>query len=317
MNEILDRIELSVPQKSNESTSNMHSINSAESFGCCSRYRACSDARSCLIPEREYSKNCIYRKKLESGTIFYGKNANLFSAAVYAEFVQRVNALSPQARTIFNDLLIYMREYYRAVFSCVVRNCFIEELSSVGLFTFRPLTAYEFPPRKADGSPTGWKYDAIASSILSDPKYGSRFEKACAEQKAKREPYQEQLKAARDRKDRQAEEKLTSILKDELPGEKTKDFLVHWLSEKENKGMLDRLSEPYRMAILSYENLRYAEELYHDTLLTSYDNRIHTRSVWWEDGMLSPAEMKSEEERRIKLSHGYSDEEKVNLLNAL
>ena len=282
MNEILDQIEISVPPKSEVSAPNTRFVDSAESFGCCSRYSECSAAGACQIPDREYAKNCIYQKSLESGTTYYGKNANQFSATVYTEMLHRVEALSPQARAIFNDLLIYMREYNRAVFSCVVRNRFIEELSSVGLFTFRPLTASEFPPRKADGKPTGWKYDALASAILSDAHYGSLFENARKDQKSK------------------------------------KDFLILWLTEKENKGMLDRLSEPYRMATLPSENLRYAEELYRNTLFAaSSDGRIYPHSVWWEDGMLSPAEMKSEEERRIKLSHGYSDEEKAALLNSI
>ena len=47
-----------------------------ESFGCCHRYEACSDARKCIHPNLMMSLACSYRKNLESGRIFYGKNKN-------------------------------------------------------------------------------------------------------------------------------------------------------------------------------------------------------------------------------------------------
>ena len=48
------------------------------SFGCCSRYEQCSDAMKCLHPLKIYSRRCAYRRNLESGKIFYGKNKNYF-----------------------------------------------------------------------------------------------------------------------------------------------------------------------------------------------------------------------------------------------
>ena len=44
----------------------------AESFGCCSSYAECSNAGHCIHPD--YT-GCYYRKNLEAGCIFYGKNA--------------------------------------------------------------------------------------------------------------------------------------------------------------------------------------------------------------------------------------------------
>lgn len=41
------------------------------SFGCCSRYKECSDAKKCVHPDEDRSKYCQYRKNLESGKIFY------------------------------------------------------------------------------------------------------------------------------------------------------------------------------------------------------------------------------------------------------
>lgn len=49
----------------------------AASFGCCSRFLECSDAKTCVHENKLYSKACIYRGNLEAGRIFYGKNRNV------------------------------------------------------------------------------------------------------------------------------------------------------------------------------------------------------------------------------------------------
>ncbi len=48
-----------------------------ERFGCCSRYEQCSDAKKCIHPDFILSRACSYRKNLENGKIFYGKNRNI------------------------------------------------------------------------------------------------------------------------------------------------------------------------------------------------------------------------------------------------
>ena len=48
-----------------------------ETFGCCSYYQECSDARKCVRAESMFSLGCTYRKHLEQGRIFYGKNRNI------------------------------------------------------------------------------------------------------------------------------------------------------------------------------------------------------------------------------------------------
>lgn len=48
-----------------------------ESFGCCHRYVQCSDARKCIHPNLVLAFGCGYRKNLEAGRIFYGKNKNI------------------------------------------------------------------------------------------------------------------------------------------------------------------------------------------------------------------------------------------------
>lgn len=45
-------------------------------FGCCSRYKECSNARKCIHPDQMYATACSYRKHLENGRIFYGESKN-------------------------------------------------------------------------------------------------------------------------------------------------------------------------------------------------------------------------------------------------
>lgn len=45
-------------------------------FGCCSRYEACSDAKTCLHPDPKFALGCWYQQNLLEGKIFYGKNKN-------------------------------------------------------------------------------------------------------------------------------------------------------------------------------------------------------------------------------------------------
>lgn len=46
-------------------------------FGCCSKYLKCSDSKMCLHNDKLYAKGCHYKKKLDEGEIFYGKNRNI------------------------------------------------------------------------------------------------------------------------------------------------------------------------------------------------------------------------------------------------
>ena len=50
---------------------------SGSSFGCCSQFIKCSDAKKCVHENKLYSKGCQYRKNLDAGRIFYGKNRNI------------------------------------------------------------------------------------------------------------------------------------------------------------------------------------------------------------------------------------------------
>ena len=52
-------------------------VTAAPSFGCCSQFEECSDAKKCIHPNRMYSTACAYRSNLEAGRIFYGRNRNV------------------------------------------------------------------------------------------------------------------------------------------------------------------------------------------------------------------------------------------------
>lgn len=69
------------------------SAGSADVIGCCGLYLKCSDAKQCLHPDLSVSENCLYRKNLEAGRIFYGKNAFDFSPDAYQELERTVSGL--------------------------------------------------------------------------------------------------------------------------------------------------------------------------------------------------------------------------------
>ena len=49
----------------------------SENFSCCGKYIDCSNERKCLHANKFYARCCYYKKNLESGKIFYGKNKNI------------------------------------------------------------------------------------------------------------------------------------------------------------------------------------------------------------------------------------------------
>lgn len=46
-------------------------------WDCCSRYQECSDAKTCIHPDKAFALACGYRRILSDGRIFYGKNRNI------------------------------------------------------------------------------------------------------------------------------------------------------------------------------------------------------------------------------------------------
>lgn len=49
---------------------------STDFFGCCALYESCSNEKKCIHNDKLYATGCFYRRNLENGKIFYGKNKN-------------------------------------------------------------------------------------------------------------------------------------------------------------------------------------------------------------------------------------------------
>lgn len=276
----------------------------ADSFGCCAYYQECSAARHCVAPKykghEERAERCFYRRHLESGHIFYGKNADSFSRARYNHLLKQVDALSPDARSALDGILIEFLEYRRGIRQSVVRNRCIEELTSLHLFSFRPL-GEDFPPPAADLSNMYALIDSAGS--------GPAFELAKAKRTAERKPLLDALAAAKKNGDTAEESRLKKErvkMDEEKPGPRTWGFLREWLNG-EAVELRDRLASPYCMAELPTDQILYAEEFYRDTLKKSYWTRIYPPTPYAQDGLLSAAVLREEELRRVQLSRGCSD----------
>lgn len=275
----------------------------SESFGCCHRFRQCSDAGRCLIPDLDYSSACSYRKNLEKGLIFYGKNAAGFSSARYAEFLRRADKLPPFVRAVFDSLVIDFCEYHRGTVRLIVRNEYISEISSVGLFEFRPIGA-DFPRLCDYRSFLRPKVDNVPA-----------FKEAKAVRKAERKDLSDFIAAAKLRGDSAAAARLQEKL-DVLYGEGTMDFMRWWLNH-DGSFLRDILAAPYRAAFVSPDCAPYLEELYRDAYMTGVDSRIYHVSPLAFDGILSLYNCEEEELRRVKLSRGYSPDEKARRIEAI
>jgi hypothetical protein len=46
-------------------------------YGCCHLYEKCSDARKCISKNKIHATVCAYKKNLDKGRIFYGRNRNI------------------------------------------------------------------------------------------------------------------------------------------------------------------------------------------------------------------------------------------------
>lgn len=102
----LDNIQIS----DENTTPSEGNTNRDDLFGCCYRYRECSDAGKC-ISETEGSENCIYRKNLEKGIIFYGKNANDFDMATYNSLLEKYNSLDSAVQRELDCAILYFVKY--------------------------------------------------------------------------------------------------------------------------------------------------------------------------------------------------------------
>lgn len=54
-----------------------NTFTSINSFSCCHLYEECSNQKKCTHNDINFSNACRYKKNLENGRIFYGKNKNV------------------------------------------------------------------------------------------------------------------------------------------------------------------------------------------------------------------------------------------------
>lgn len=272
-------------------------------FACCSRYQECSNAKACLIAEQERSKNCTYRKNLEAGKIFYGKNAVGFDLSLYEKIKSQVNALSHHARSALNDMIIFFCEYSRGTRMQIVRSTQVSKLSSLGLFDFYPL-GVDFP-----------KLCSFNSYLRPMFRDSPLFESVKDKQKKILQPLRKARKAAIERGDKEEANRI-KIEMASIPGENSSELLCGWLNS-EATHLRDLLAMPYHFAFIRSESSIYVEQLYRDMLLSGWDSRIYFPSPFVEDKLLSPIECEEEETRCVNLSRGYSQEEKSRRLEEI
>ena len=106
----------------------------SDKFDCCHRYRECSDARCCI---RADDPKCAYKKHLEAGNVFYGKNAKWFSADAYEEVCAKVRLLSDEDKNEFLRFLFYFfhTKYLAETVTCELNES-LNRLTACGLLQF-------------------------------------------------------------------------------------------------------------------------------------------------------------------------------------
>ena len=256
-----------------------------DAFGCCSHYRECSDAKKCVIAGlegHEYYVHCLYMKNLEEGNIFYGKNANWFSMEEYRKICDRKDALSPDAGAALETVLINFCEYNRGTRRMIARTDVGNAVADLGIFKVSPMGA-DFP-RLCSAT-------VLKKLVNSDSEYAALYASAKAARKA--------------RKDDTVS-----------PGPLTKEFLEAWLNQ-EAAPFRDKLASPYCVIEIIEEMSHYMEELYQDFVISSYDSHIFPANPLDEDGLQTDSDSDAAEELRVKLSPGYSKEEKERRLSAI
>lgn len=106
-----------------------------DGFACCSSYRKCSELKECVFKNDESHAGCLYRKNLEKGLIFYGKNAVDFDANTYSAIKNRFISLSqPDREQIFRVIYQVVRSLTTALeFFCPYEKPLYNALNCEGI----------------------------------------------------------------------------------------------------------------------------------------------------------------------------------------
>lgn len=240
-----------------ENTISEGSQEASSAFGCCSKYRECSDVGKCLIAHQEYSNSCQYRNNLEKGNIFYGKSANGFSQEEYETLLQQVQKLSTEAKEIFDSIIIDCFEYNRGSSSCIIRNHSIDELSAISLFAI--------------------------STMRKD------FMGFCSYQQIKKHIEKNEVLRERYVAVKYANKKIPQ----KITFHQSEEKFVESVNEHDPE-FFEILASPYRLIRFKTGKSRYGEEYYNDYLFGKCENHVYSLPVLAEDELLMPETTKEE-----------------------
>lgn len=233
----LSMLDLLNSESNSESNDTQLSTTSADDFGCCSRYRQCSAEMRCLIADRPYSERCAYRKHLESGVSYYGKNATDFDADKYERYKSSIASLSDGASAYYRSLLTYFFHTKRGLrLELVYKNSQVRELEKAGVISTSKSHNYVL---------SHYKNKAILQLFEHDPSLVTQWnavsKRARSEARKKEETYV------------------------------IKDVLIPWLKESAPE-VLVILDEKYCFASFAPEIRKYAEEYWVEISSLAVDN---------------------------------------------
>lgn len=249
-------------------------------FACCHLYRECSAQKHCLCDDETRASQCAYRKNLEAGNIFYGKNAEGFDETRYQELVQRIDALPLEAQKSFEKLITEFCGLHRGKDSLVVRNEHIEEISKVGLFEFKTLGA-EFVRKSL--------YSTLEKRL---EKVGPEVANAYQAEKA---AYKESNKGSG----------------------VEKRFFSMWMNGP-GVEFRDQLAEPYRLATAKAGVAIFVEELWQRRYFQAWRHRDWWLTPLAVDGLLPLTSLKAEINRIVPIiKKDCSDSEQKEISDLL
>ena len=255
-NELTDRVDPDEINTEEEDLSN-------SVFACCHLYYKCSNEKRCLCDDEARASQCAYRKNLDAGNVFFGKNAKEFDEAQYQEIVQRIDALPNDARKAFDKLITEFCGIHRGKDSVVVRNEYIEELSQVGLFEFEKLGA-----------------DFVRKCLYSTLE--KRLEKVSGDAFS---TYQAEKMAYK------STQKGSGV---------EKRFFSLWMN---GPGVMvrDELADPYRLASAKQDSKQFIEELWQRQYFQAWRHRDWWLTPLAADGLLPLVSLKAELQRIVAI----------------
>ncbi len=157
-------------------------------MGCCALYRECSDAGHCLRTDPIYSARCTYKRHLDAGRIFYGKNATSFSRDEYAKFCAIVDGLPDGARTEYYKMLVY----FWCTFACAENALWdyvpaLDVVADAGLCKLSPCEDRFLDLCDFGNDKDGQQHGQLRKMLQADAAYGPTLKASGIKGNAKKE----------------------------------------------------------------------------------------------------------------------------------